>query len=235
MTPETFTEHFRSLVRQSEQTRKRFALSWDARMPMLREDTATTAFDRHYIYHTAWAARAVRQIAPRKHVDFSSSLYFCALVSAFVEVEFCDIRPPELELPGLSKRSENLTSLSFEEGSLASASCMHVLEHVGLARYGDPLDYDGDLKAMSELARVMAPGGDLLLAVPVGAAATIHFNAHRVYRFSDVPEIFSRSFDVIEQALIPEKGPAGMIPWPSADRLTGETYGCGCYWLRKRL
>ncbi len=33
---------------------------------------------------------------------------------------------------------------------------MHVVEHVGLGRYGDPLDPDGDLKAIAELKRVTA-------------------------------------------------------------------------------
>jgi hypothetical protein len=31
---------------------------------------------------------------------------------------------------------------------------MHVVEHVGLGRYGDLMDPDGDLKAMRELRRV---------------------------------------------------------------------------------
>ncbi|MCR5877640.1 DUF268 domain-containing protein [Phenylobacterium sp. J367] len=235
MTPETYTEQFKALIAQAQTTRPRFDLRWENRMAILREDTANTEFDRHYIYHLAWAVRLMRRLNPRRHVDFSSSLYFPAMASAWHEIEFCDIRPPELELPGLTLRKENLMQLSFADGSLPSVSCMHVLEHVGLGRYGDPLDYDGDLKGMRELARVTAPGGDLLVVVPVGAAAVIQFNAHRIYRFADVPEIFARDFDVVEQVLIPEKGPAGLVPSPTVDQLARERYGCGCYWLRKRL
>ena len=30
---------------------------------------------------------------------------------------------------------------------------MHVIEHIGLGRYGDPLDPDGDIKAINELKK----------------------------------------------------------------------------------
>nr|WP_246513729.1 DUF268 domain-containing protein [Azospirillum picis] len=131
-------------------------------------------------------------------------------------------------------RHETLTALRFDDESLNSASCMHVLEHVGLGRYGDPLDYDGDIKAMTELSRVVKPGGDLLIAVPVGAIPVIQFNAHRIYRFSDIPNFFGEKYDVIEQVLIPEKGPEGLINAPTPEQIGQTRYACGCYWLRKR-
>ena len=48
---------------------------------------------------------------------------------------------------------------------------MHVIEHIGLGRYGDKFDYDGDLKAIKELKRVLAVGGNLLFVVPIGKEA----------------------------------------------------------------
>ena len=45
---------------------------------------------------------------------------------------------------------------------------MHVIEHIGLGRYGDEMDPDGDLKAIDELKRVLSRKGDLLFVVPVG-------------------------------------------------------------------
>jgi len=53
-------------------------------------------------------------------------------------------------------------------------------EHDGLGRYGDPLDPDGDLKAMRTAQSIIRPGGLLYLAVPLGKDA-ITWNAHRVY------------------------------------------------------
>jgi SAM-dependent methyltransferase len=53
-------------------------------------------------------------------------------------------------------------------------------EHDGLGRYGDPVDANGDLKAMERMRRVLKPNGYLILAVPVGVD-TIKWNAHRKY------------------------------------------------------
>lgn len=60
--------------------------------------------------------------------------------------------------------------------------CCSTIEHIGLAgRYGVTVgDPDGDLKAMLRLKAVLAPGGWLLLTLPVGLDA-VHKPMHRVY------------------------------------------------------
>ena len=164
-------------------------------------------------------------------MDISSIVNFCAIVSAFVPVDFYDFRPAPVELDGLYTGAADLTQLHFPSDSIASLSCMHVIEHIGLGRYGDPLDPDGDLKAIGELVRVLAPGGDLLVATPVGRPR-VEFNAHRVYDH----EAFARYFaplELVEFALIEESGEAGLIVAPPAEVVRAESYGCGCFWFRK--
>ncbi|MCP2789027.1 DUF268 domain-containing protein, partial [Salmonella enterica subsp. enterica serovar Typhimurium] len=73
-----------------------------------------------------------------------------------------------------------LTGLGLPDASLPSLSCLHVVEHVGLGRYGDPLDIAGSERALAELQRVLAPEGRLYLSVPVGRER-ICYNAHRVF------------------------------------------------------
>jgi hypothetical protein len=53
-------------------------------------------FDRHYVYHTAWAARVLSRLTPQpaRHVDIASSLYFAAIASAFLPVAHYDLPPP---------------------------------------------------------------------------------------------------------------------------------------------
>src|SRR5690554_5750635 len=145
---------------------KRFKLDPQDFYPCLHDKTSNTYFDRHYVYHPAWAARIVAKNRPEKHVDISSTLHFCSILSAFVPVDFYDYRPASLILSQLSSLSADLSSLPFEDDSILSLSCMHTVEHVGLGRYGDPLDYDGDIKAINELKRVLARGGHLLFVVP---------------------------------------------------------------------
>jgi hypothetical protein len=53
-------------------------------------------------------------------------------------------------------------------------------EHDGLGMYGDPMDPDGDLKAMRKMKSIVKPGGLLFLAVPVGKDKIL-FNNARIY------------------------------------------------------
>jgi hypothetical protein len=208
----------------------RFTLPFLRVAPVLFENTPYTRFDTHYIYHTAWAARKVKEINKEKHVDISSSLYFSSIVSAFVPVEFFDYRPANLNLGGLTSSSANLTSLHFKDRSIASISCMHTVEHVGLGRYGDAIDPDGDLKAAKELQRVVAEKGSLLFVVPVGRPV-IEFNAHRIYSYQMVlnmfPELTLKEFSLIPDNALTE----GMIFNASPQMVSKQQYGCGCFWF----
>jgi len=210
----------------------RFTLCWRDRYPCLDGKTALTRFDRHYIYHPAWAARVLAVTRPSSHVDISSSLRFCTLVSAFVPVRFFDYRPAALALSNLTSERADICALPFADQSIPSLSCMHVVEHVGLGRYGDPLDPEGDLKAMRELQRVLAPGGDLLFVVPVGKPRVM-YNAHRIYSYSQVREYFA-GLELREFALIPDdRHDEGLIRNASPEMADAQEYGCGCFWFRR--
>jgi hypothetical protein len=212
----------------------RFALRWRDRWLCWGDATSLTSFDRHYVFHTAWACRVLAQSKPALHVDISSSLYFVSNASAFVPMEFYDYRPAQLGLDGLRCNQIDLTQLHFPDRSVVSLSCMHVIEHVGLARYGDPLDYDGDLKAIAEIRRVIAPSGQVLFVVPIGGLARIQFNAHRIYTYRQVLNMFA-DFELLEFALIPDDGsPLGLVRNATEDLSNQQRYGCGCFWLRRK-
>lgn len=192
---------------------------------VLKEKNAS--FDAHYVFHTAWAARVLADIRPEKHVDIASSLYFNTLASAFVPIDFYDYRVAHLDLPGLQTNFADLPALPFADNSVPSLSCMHVVEHIGLGRYGDPIDPQGDLKAMAELKRVLV--GDLLFAVPIGRPKVI-FNLHRIYSYEQVIEYF-KELKLVEFVLISDSG--NLIRNASPELVAEQGYGCGCFWFRK--
>jgi len=200
--------------------------------PCIKDKTIKTGFDRHYVYHTAWAARKVKGLNPVLHTDISSSLYFSGIISAFVPVKFYDYRPADLRLDNFESLQADLLKLPFENNSIKSLSCMHVVEHIGLGRYGDKLDYDGDLKAINELKRVLAVGGSLLFVVPIGKQAKIQFNAHRVYTYLQVLEYFS-GLTLKEFALIPENSGTMLFGQEAVKKAESEEYACGCFWFVK--
>lgn len=191
MTPETFEQNFQKLCAESGAD-SRFSLSRDSEhwSPRLDEDTETLIWDQHYIYHTGWAARILADTKPSKHVDIASLNFWAVAVSAFIPMEFYELRP--MPCKGLSNfvcKEADLTKLPFDDNSVESLSSLHTLEHIGLGRYGDTVDIAGDKKAAAELVRVLAPGGQLLMAVPCGVPRLI-YNTGRVYSYQMVVDMF---------------------------------------------
>ena len=228
-----FKAEFKQLLDLEKRSKKRFSLDEENLYPCLFDNTTETGFDRHYVYHPAWATRIIINNKPSKHIDISSTLHFCSMLSAILPVEFYDYRPAKLELPNLKSLSGDLMNLPFKSDSIESLSCMHTVEHVGLGRYGDPLDYDADIKAVKELTRVLAIGGNLLFVVPLGAKDVICFNAHRIYSKDQVLNLFS-DLELKEFTLIPEdEADGGLVLNPSDELLKKQFYGCGCFWFSK--
>ncbi len=216
---------------QAAMGRDRFAMHLGDVYPCIKDKTIQTGFDRHYVYHTSWAARVLAETKPAKHIDISSSLFFTGIASAFVPIDFYDYRPADITLSGLTSKAADLTDLPFDTDSVDSLSCMHVVEHIGLGRYGDPIDPDGDVRAAHELARVLAPGGKLLFVVPIGGTARIEYNAHRIYTYDLVKKLFP-TLTIKEFTLIPEKSGA-MTRNADPKLLAKEHYACGCFVLTK--
>jgi SAM-dependent methyltransferase len=228
--PKFLTEYV-EFQKQSKRGQPRFSNRIRDWQPKLLDKTSTTPFDSHYTYHPAWAARVIAQLRPDVHVDISSTLHFCTVVSAIVPVKFYDYRPAPLKLSNLTSESGDLTALPFADGSIKSISCMHVIEHVGLGRYGDPIDPNGDIKAINELKRVLAPGGCLLFVVPVGKPK-IDFNRHRIYSYQQIREYFS-DLELKEFSLIPDDYALGIIENADPALVQEQNWGCGCFWFTK--
>jgi FkbM family methyltransferase len=233
ITKEEYTRQFNELGRQSGGAEARLPLSPKEIQPMLEDRTPTFDFDGHYVYHVGWAAEILGKIRPKEHTDIGSYHYFSLIVSGFIPTQFLDYRPMELKgLENYSAGSVDLKNLNISSDSINSLSCMHVLEHIGLGRYGDDLDYDGDLKAASELKRVLAPGGLLLIAVPIGRPR-IKFNAHRIYSTKLVFDMFD-GLELLDFSLIPDNfKTTGIIRQSSFELADRQEYGCGCFYFRK--
>jgi SAM-dependent methyltransferase len=202
-------------------------------LPCVFERTATTWFDTHYVYHPAWALRIVKKVNPSSHIDISSTLHFCSALSAFYPVKFYDYRPANIRLDNLETGFADLCNLHFEDDSVQSLSCMHTVEHIGLGRYGDPIDINGDGIAIKELQRVVAPGGHLLFVTPVGKPK-IMFNAHRIYSYNQIVTLFNK-MELVEFSMVPDDGLETGIIFNAAPELVEEQdYACGCFWFKKK-
>lgn len=198
--------------------------------PCLGDWTAHTPFDAHYFYQAAWLARRLAVHLPNKHLDIGSDAKLIGIISAFTSTEFMDYRPLKATLPGLECTRGNLLALPFSDSSITSLSCLHVVEHIGLGRYGDPIDPDGTRKALSELERVVASGGLLYLSVPVGQER-VCFNAHRVFAPESILTMLP-SMNLVSFSLVGDDG--NFLPDCALNAAEGLDYGCGLFVMEKR-
>lgn len=200
-------------------------ISWGDSHPCLTDRVKATPFDPHYFYQAAWLARRLQDIKPGLHVDIGSSVMMVSVLSAVVNTIFMDYRPLPVGLSNLSSLAGDIIRLPVSDASVESLSCLHVIEHVGLGRYGDPLNPDGSRLAAVELQRVLQPGGRLFLSAPVGRER-VCFNAHRVFA-PDTIQSFLPSLRLESFALVDDGGRyhkhAAMA---EAARLE---YGCGLF------
>jgi hypothetical protein len=81
--------------------------------------------------------------------------------------------------------------LQIASDSVESLSSLHVAEHFGLGRYGDPIDPDACFRFMASLQRVLAPGGRLYFSVPMGRER-VEFNANRVFAPATIVRQFAK-------------------------------------------
>lgn len=204
-------------------------LRWRDSLPMLGDRLATTPFDTHYLYQDSWAAQRVAEHRPARHVDIGSRVDYVCFLSAITRVAFVDIRPLGAKVEGVESITGSVLELPFPDHSLESVSCLHVVEHIGLGRYGDPLDPTGTRRALEELQRVVAPGGQLLLSLPVGRPR-VCFNAHRIHDPHEVRALVGE-LELLEFSGVDDSGE--FKRHRSLEELASQAYACGMYRLQR--
>jgi len=157
--------------------------------PRFYDATDTTEASRNF-YEVLWTTDNISKNKPKEHIDVGSDVKFVGVLSRFVPVTFVDIRPLEVDFKDLNSKKGTITELPFESDSVESISTLSVVEHIGLGRYGDPIDPQGSYNACRELARVLKKGGHLYFSVPIGKKR-VCFNAHRIFSVSEILDYFN--------------------------------------------
>jgi hypothetical protein len=192
----------------------------------------------HYFHQDLLVARDIFDKNPRRHIDVGSSVYgFVSHVAAFRDIDVLDIRPLDVDVPGITFFQQDVMKLDeIWHGVTDSASSLHALEHFGLGRYGDEVDYDGWRKGLDNLVCLLEPGGVLYLSVPTGERQRVEFNAHRVFCLPFLRNVLTESMKIERLAFITDAG--NLVPdvdpfGRDAERSFGAEYGCSVWVLRK--
>jgi hypothetical protein len=189
---------------------------------------------KHYFYQDLWAAKKVYSFQVDQHFDIGSRLDgFISHCLVFTQVTMLDVRPLKHRVERLNFIQTNATNMrDIKDNSINSLSTLHAVEHFGLGRYGDPIDDKGYLKAISELKRILAYGGNLLFSVPIGRQRLM-FNAHRVFNPEYIVELFTNGnkLKLIEFSIIDDNDcyveNADLRDYVDSD------YCCGLFHFRK--
>jgi len=141
-----------------------------------------------------WAEQALAARPGERVLDLASpKLLAVALARAGVEVVSVDALPLEVErwrrlAPEVRFEVADGRALPFEDGSFGRAYSISVVEHI---------PEGGDEQALRELARVVEPGGRILLTVPYADAYREDWRDRPVYGSAGAAEryFFERWYD----------------------------------------
>lgn len=82
-----------------------------------------------------------------------------------------DLRPLALAHPNFAMARADVARLPFADGTFDVAVSLSTIEHVGLDWYAESGGATTDERAVAEVARVLRPGGRLILTLPFGEDA----------------------------------------------------------------
>lgn len=192
----------------------------------------------HYFHQDFLVAKKIFDANPQKHVDVASRIDgFVAHVAIFREIEVFDIRPLISPIKNLIFRQFDATKKTEQYVDYCdSLSCLHALEHFGLGRYGDELDFEGHLKGLKSLTEILKPGGTFYLSVPIGPER-IEFNGHRVFSPQTILNLTKDFFTLSSFSYVNDQGDLIediSIETPEFPLGMGCQYGCGIFTLTKK-
>jgi len=192
----------------------------------------------HYFHQDLYVARLINNAKPEKHLDIGSRTDgFVAHVASFREIEIIDIRSITSKVKNISFRQADLMQLPTDLVEYCdSISSLHAIEHFGLGRYGDEIDYFGYLKAINNITKMLKQNGTFYFSVPIGTQR-VEFNAHRVFSVKYLLDILSEQFAITSFSYIDDNG-----DFFEDSELTEKNvntnfeceYGCGIFVCTKR-
>jgi hypothetical protein len=233
----TFLREYAEIRGQAEKAGKDFPFA--KLYPCLKEkDEESGVVAEHYFLQDLLVAQKIFQMKHlSRHVDIGSRIDgFVGHIASFREVEVFDVRCQSLDISNISFIRADLTAADFSFVDYCdSLSCLHAMEHFGLGRYGDHLNYKGHLVGWDNMFRMLKQGGKLYFSVPIGEQR-IEFNAHRVFSVAYLLRLMAGRYDIDSFSYINDENRLitnAVLDERSVGNYFGCHYGCGIFELTK--
>lgn len=205
--------------------------------PCFEDNRTSGSATGHYFHQDLLVAGKIFRNNPARHVDIGSRVDgFVAHVASFREIEVFDVREFAGNVQNIRFRRFDLTDKDFPLGDYCdSVSCLHAMEHFGLGRYGDRIDYNGHLEGWANIRKMLLPGGKLYFSAPIGRQR-IEFNAHRVFSLPYLLKMIDGNYQIDCFSYVDDKGDlvkdARLEEGAVKDNFSCN-YGCGIFELTK--
>jgi len=146
-----------------------------------------------------FTTKHIRANTPKSILDIGSYRHYILGLLSFYDVTTVDIRPRKTILSNETMLVSSATNLPIRDNMYDLVLSLCTLEHIGLGRYGDEFDVDGDKKCFNEMIRVLKPGGTLVFTTTITRAdPIIWFNAHRTYNYNIIHQ-FCESLTLVQE------------------------------------
>lgn len=128
-------------------------------------------------------------------VGCNESILALEIASLGFKVWGLDIAAYPFQHPNINFVKTDVCKTDFPSDFFDIVIAVSSIEHVGLGHYGDPIIRDGDVKALTEIRRILKPEGKLILTLPYGKPLVTEFL--RNYGSANLAAL-TRNFEVLE-------------------------------------
>lgn len=199
-----YAEDVKEYVRQCGSSAQ-FAFSENNQLKFLKECLEPAANIEDDFFEDLWAAREIYRSKVKHVYDIGSrtNSFIAHLLAMEVRVTMLDIRPFDCNIEGIDYiRTDAMDMGNIPDNSIETLTALCSLEHFGLGRYSDPIDYNGWKKALHAIKRKLKPGGTFYMSVPVGEER-VRFHAYRVFHPMTIvnevaPDLILQEFSFVD-------------------------------------
>ena len=199
-----YAEDVKEYVRQCGASAQ-FAFSENNQLKFLKECLEPAAKIEDDFFEDMWAAREIYRSKVKHVYDIGSrtNSFIAHLLAMEVRVTMLDIRPFDCHIEGIDYiRTDAMDMSNIPDNSIETLTALCSLEHFGLGRYSDPIDYNGWKNALHAIKRKLKPGGTFYMSVPVGEER-VRFHAYRVFHPMTIvnevaPDLILQEFSFVD-------------------------------------
>ena len=191
----------------------------------------------HYFHQDLLVAQRIFENNPNTHLDIGSRVDgFVAHVASFRKIEVLDIRATEAKIENIDFKVADLMKVDNRMLNYCdSLSCLHALEHFGLGRYNDPIQFDGYIAGLDSMYKILKKGGIFYLSVPIGKQR-VEFNGHRVFSVRYLLTLLQDKYIIDNFSFVDDKGDLNKnveMNDIDIDKNFDCHYGCGIFEMTK--